>query len=55
MFYLISIILIVIIAKKLFSSTLSRKRWKKPDSNSFNRFNELKKDQIQDADFEEID
>ena len=52
MFYLISIILIVIIVRNIFSSIPSRKREENSNDTSFNEF---KKDQIQDADFEEID
>ena len=54
MFYLISIILIVVIVKNFLYSN-QRKRKKQTESIFFNSFNELKKDQIRDADFEEID
>jgi len=55
MFKLISIILIVIVARNIFSLISTRKRKVNTDSDSFNTFNGLKKDQIQDAEFEEVD
>ena len=54
MLKLISIILIVIVARNIFSLINTRKREAKTDSDSFSAFDRLKKDQIQDAEFEEV-